>query len=556
MTCPQPVRWFLLLGALCLPTASAIAQTAKVAQSEDSESAYRIAGTVVSKTDGHPLASARVTIRDVKNSQKFQSMITSEDGKFEFGRLPAGKYSLEGAKRGFVSAGYDQHEQFSTAIVTGAGVDTESLLLKLAPDAVITGKVLDEAGEPVRRASVTLYYDSHQQGVDLIHAFRRSQTDDLGAYEIAALIPGTYFVSANAKPWYAVHPNSDVIRSEPGRSTAPPTMIDRSLDVAYPTTYYADVTEAESATPIPVRGGERVQVDIHLNPVPALRVTFRLPGDDKNGFIFPQLEQSAFDDSVFVQANGGRMISPGVFEITGIPAGRYNIRLRGPGTGLQMNGVDLSKEEELDTTTAEAFGAIKVSAQMPDAATLPPQLLIALRSGSRTTISPQRLDAKGEAEFQEVPAGHYEVLAFGPGKRYSISHMAAEGAEASGHSLTVTPGASASVSLTLVAGSAEIHGTAKRAGKGFAGAMVVLVPDNPEGNRDLFRRDQSDLDGTFSFYGVIPGSYTVVAIDNGWDLDWSLPGVIAAYAKGGQKIEVGNRAQPTHLAEAVGVQSK
>jgi hypothetical protein len=38
--------------------------------------------------------------------------------------------------------------------------------------------------------------------------------------------------------------------------------------------------------------------------------------------------------------------------------------------------------------------------------------------------------------------------------------------------------------------------------------------------RDLFRRDQSDLDGTFSLHGVIPGTYTVVAIDNGWDLDW------------------------------------
>ena len=53
-----------------------------------------------------------------------------------------------------------------------------------------------------------------------------------------------------------------------------------------------------------------------------------------------------------------------------------------------------------------------------------------------------------------------------------------------------------------------------RAGKGFAGAMVVLVPKNPEADRELFRRDQSDLDGTFLLRNVIPGSYTLLAIQN------------------------------------------
>src|SRR6202011_5200403 len=98
---------------------------------------------------------------------------------------------------------------------------------------------------------------------------------------------------------------------------------------------------------------------------------------------------------------------------------------------------------------------------------------------------------------------------------------------------------------------------AKRAGQPFAGAMVVLVPKSPERDRDLFRRDQSDLDGTFSLQNVVPGSYTVLAIENGWDLDCSQPAVIAAYLKRGRRIEVGNQAgQPLTLAEAVEVQSK
>jgi hypothetical protein len=109
----------------------------------------------------------------------------------------------------------------------------------------------------------------------------------------------------------------------------------------------------------------------------------------------------------------------------------------------------------------------------------------------------------------------------------------------------------------VVAGSAEVQGTATRAGKGFAGAMVVLVPRNIEGNYDLFRRDQSDLDGTFLLRSVVPGSYTLLAIENGWDLDWSQPGVMAAYLRHGRKIEVSNgNGRPMDIAEPIEVQSK
>src|SRR5882724_358826 len=115
-------------------------------------SGYTIAGTIVSKTDGHPLPQARVTVRDVKDPKKSQSFVTAEDGKFKFSGLPAAKYSLNGAKRGFIPAAYDQHDFFSTAIVTGSGFETESLVLRLAPAAVIAGKILDETGDPIRRA--------------------------------------------------------------------------------------------------------------------------------------------------------------------------------------------------------------------------------------------------------------------------------------------------------------------------------------------------------------------------------------------------------------------
>jgi carboxypeptidase family protein len=534
-------------GAMASP-----AQTANAGQPKTS-SGYRIAGTVVSKTDMHPLSRARIYLRDTKERQQAQSILTGDDGKFEFDGLPAGKYSLNGAKRGFISASYDQHEQFSTAIVTGAGLDTETLLLRLAPAAVITGKVLDEFGEPVRRAMVTLYRDDHSNGVDQIRQSRASQTDDLGAYELGPLMPGTYFVSASGKPWYAIHPNSEA-RGARAENTA----VDRSLDVAYPMTYYADVTDADSATPILIQGGERAQVDIHLNPVPALHLLFHVPRDDQHGINFPQLQQPTFDGSTSVQGTGGQVVSPGLLEITGIPAGRYNVRMGGQGSGVQINSVDFNKDgEEVDTSHAEALSSVNVSVRIAGENTLPAQMKVGLRSGRREIVASQELNTKGEAELQQVPAGKYEVMVWGASKPYFVSRIAASGGEVSGRMIAVAAGSSPSISLTLTGSSVEVRGTVMLAGKPFAGAMVVLVPKNPEIDRDLFRRDQSDLDGTFTLREVIPGSYTVLAIQNGWDLDWSQPAALIAYAKHGQAVEIGDGSgRPVNLADAIEVQSK
>jgi hypothetical protein len=114
---------------------------------------FRIAGTVVSATTGEPLSQARISIAETRDRAKSISMVTSEDGHFEFSQLKAGKYSLEGAKRGFIFSAYEQHEQYSTAIVTGPEFATEQLVLRLTPMALITGHVMDEFGDPAKRKS-------------------------------------------------------------------------------------------------------------------------------------------------------------------------------------------------------------------------------------------------------------------------------------------------------------------------------------------------------------------------------------------------------------------
>jgi hypothetical protein len=135
--------------------------------------------------------------------------------------------------------------------------------------------------------------------------------------------------------------------------------------------------------------------------------------------------------------------------------------------------------------------------------------------------------------------------------------MSSESGVIAGHTLNVTAGTSMAITLSLVGGTVNVEGFARRAGKATSGAMVVLVPRNPESNRELFRRDQSDQDGSFLLRSVIPGLYTIVAIENGWDLDWSRPGVIEHYAKQGQTITVSGQTQTTmHLTDQIEVQSR
>jgi hypothetical protein len=481
-------------------------------------------------------------------------MITGDDGHFEFRNLPAGKYALNGAKRGYISAAYEQHEQFSTAIVTGAGVDTENLMLRLVRTAVLTGHVFDESGEPVRAATVTLWRDDHSAGVSRTVRYRSDQSDDLGSFEFAPLDAGTYFVSAVAKPWYAVYPPS--VRQT--GATDVPTSVDRSLDVVYLPTYYAGATDVEDASPILIRGGDHLDLDLHLTPVPALHVTLRIPPPQAGqGFQIPVLFKRDFDGSQQALQPDVQMTAPGVVEITAAP-GKYELRLSQQNNQpSQSSEVEISQDnQELDGSAGQAVSTIAAKVEVIGEAAPPPQMAFALRNAQQRVVAWGQLNPAREVTFADLVPGNYEVLAGAASRAYSVVSMVVNGAPVSGRSLTVPAGAALVVSLRVVGGAADVNGLAQRAGKGAAGAMIVLVPKNPEANRELFRRDQSDLDGTFTFHSVIPGAYTAIAIENGWDLDWSKPAVIAQYAPHGEKIVVGGSQGAIQLPSPLEIQPK
>lgn len=538
-------RWLTVLAAAFVFAGSTLASMASDGTQIPSGK-YRIAGMVVSAKGGNPLARCRVTITDLKNQQSTKFVITGDDGRFEF-HVPDGKFSLEGAKRGFITASYNQHDQFSSAIVTAADVDTENLVLRLASNAVLTGQVLDESGEPVRNAQVMVYREDHSLGVSHTSLYRGVATDDQGRYEVTPLDEGTYFVSAKATPWYAVHPvtnGADAMNNPP--------QVDSSLDVAYPITYYGDSADADDATPIPVRGGDRLEADIHLSPVPAVHLIVHVP----QGGNFPTLYKPVFDDTEQLEGHSVESVAPGTYELSGFAAGRYTVRMPSAnGNMSEPSEVSLGTGGELDVSATKSTSQIKATVPIGGGTSFPADLQLLLRPNKGKTIHVQ-VDGKGEANFVDIIAGKYDVLAGSATERFSVTRISSEAGTTTGHTLTVPAGASLSITLTLVGGSTAVEGYAERNRKPVAGVMVVLVPKDADADYDRLRRDESDTDGGFSLHDVIPGSYTLVAIENGWDLDWAEPAVLAQYVKRGQAIEIGNKPTTMHLPDPVEVQAK
>lgn len=511
---------------------------------------YRIAGTAVDAKSGSPLSHAYVQIMDAKKRQETQSYLTSSDGRFEF-HVPAGKYGLSAAKRGFIPTSYNQHGLFSTGIVTGAGLDTESLVLRVMPEAIISGKIIDENGEPVRSGGITIYRQNNDAGISRIDQVQSANTDDQGTYEAANLQPGTYFVGVKASAWYEVHPATAIVGP-----SAPPS-VDQSLDVVYPTTYYGDVTEADEATPIPVRSGDRLEADIRLTPVPALHLLFNVPEDGHHGINVPTLEKSVFGQMEGVPNNGVQQVSPGVYEMTGVPPGSYMVTMPNSGGQPQAPMVfNLSSSQELSGVGGSPTAKVEFTVAIQGSRTLPNGLFIGLRD-SKGQVTTMPVDANGKAEIENVIAGQYVVVAGSRNGLHTVAGMSWGGQQRPGRQMTIAPGAILDASITLISGSVTVEGIAKRGEKPFPAAMIVLVPKDPEKNQDLFRRDQSDSDGTFSLLNVVPGSYKVIAIEDGWDLDWAKPAVLARYSRNAQVLNVpANNRNTVHLPTAVEVEKK
>jgi hypothetical protein len=158
--------------------------------------------------------------------------------------------------------------------------------------------------------------------------------------------------------------------------------------------------------------------------------------------------------------------------------------------------------------------------------------------------APVQADAhRGRFSLEAVPPGSWTVTAGSQNQTLAVLAIAAGGAMTAGDKIEVRD---RPVQATMMLGRAQtrVEGFAKKDGKGVSGAMIALIPKETRLYPALVRRDQSDSDGSFSLRDVPDGQYTVLAIQDGWKLDWKQRAVIEPYLRGGVAVNITSQTAP------------
>lgn len=500
---------------------------------------FSASGTVVNAVNGEAVRKAQVQLSPVGQAGQTQHFETGSDGVFVFHGLTPGKYNLIVQAHGFPQQLLDQHGAFNTGVAVGSDKVSSGIVFRLRPEAAISGRILDEHNELVREAQVLLFMRGNDMGKKAVERRGQARSDDQGQYHFNHLQPGTYYVAVSAQPWYSRY-GPQRIRSN-GTNQAQ-VEVDPALDVAYPVTYYPGATDSEEAGAIMLRAGDRISADFNLVPVQSLHITIPNVGQERNG-VMPNFRERVFGDAnIFVQPQVSW--SQDHVEVYGIAPGTYSLILNrggGPDRNQQVQEVSLQGNAEVDLsqlqTLESVHGTLKLDGAQPSR-----NPVISLQNSTSGMIVPTGVNEDGTFTVQPPNPGRYAVsLGNAPG--YAIRTISATGTHISGRSFDFTGTQPVELTIQASEGTGIVNGIVKNGDRPISGAMVVLVPDNPADNLSIFRRDQSDSDGTFTLRDVVPGHYTALALQNGWEMEWGSPETLRPYLGKGTPVDIAGKQQ-------------
>jgi len=336
----------------------------RAAVSQNPRATGMIRGRVVS-TDGRPLPHAQVRLLS-RDPRTPSSMVTAEaDGRFEFRDVAAGTLRVVASKAGYAPIPSGPAQPGPPILSTGRSVELgdgevrERVDVTLARWGTLTGRVVDELGDPLQGATVQVLRIQYEAGRRrLVHVQTAAHpTDDLGQYRLFALSPGQYIVSAVV---------GDVA----------------SLDVpGYVRSYFPGTSAASDAQFVPVAASQEVTgKDFAMSRARTARISGRIinaAGEAKpvgSLTLIPSYRSTAVT-SVPV---GARLFPDGRFEFPNVPDGQYIIR---------------ADHGRTNRSTEGEFGVLPVSVNGADVTNL------ILQTGEGSSIKGRfRFDASRDAK--------------------------------------------------------------------------------------------------------------------------------------------------------------
>lgn len=473
-----------------------------------------IAGQVVNQSSGAPLKDAIVTLRFMNPNGPVENMVrqTNDAGRFSFTNLWGAEWELSAESPGFApgiyrATRYDSRGRFSLK----KNEQINDVVLKLVPQAVVAGRVLDAEGKPVEGAHVTLQKSGRTGGAPYWTDVASAVTLDNGEYRIPRVASGRYVVKSTFS-----RPALQRLRSQ------------SEVEMGYAATYYPSVTDPSLASIVDVSDGREIRgIDIQLAPTPLfhLRGRFQLPAEGTNSGQLLLLDRL---DPTRVIAT----VAPGppdyLFDISRIPPGSYLAYAK---LFLWSLSQPVQAVQPVDVADRDLDGLSLRLARLPDAipGVLRPKSedrqvdlhRIAVRTpliglGKSFDVTSWSAYQIGKDLSFQVPLSYYsDVARFRvqvsdlPEGCY-IASVRYGGAEVPERGVEYSPGATLVITVGVNGG--RVDGvTAGEDDQPLASAVVGLFPaDGKNGPVST----QSDARGAFHFLAIPPGDYKLIAWDD------------------------------------------
>jgi protocatechuate 3,4-dioxygenase beta subunit len=541
------IRLFLLL-LISLPAWTQTGTIAKVPPTSALE------GQVVKDPGSLPVKKAEVQLiaEGQEEEGKTYTGTTDAEGHFRIEGIRAGRYRAFVERVGLVEIDKRRKRSAGTALSFDPRKDISDLVLHMLPAAVVVGRVVDEDGDPMPRADVSVLRYGYTLGQRHLETAASGTTNDLGEYRIPDLLPGRYLITANPTPDF-----SNLAAAPADKPNGQPKQ-----ETAYVPTYYPGTTDRSEAAFLELRAGDETAVNFNLTP----SQTFHVRGSvanlgNKNGRAALSLRAKDSNTEIAELVD-----KDGKFDLDHVPPGSYTLLARTENLQsaemtqqlLEVANSDVNGLRVVLMEGSRVRGKVSVAGNRKADLS---SLLIFLQPGDRDrtqsffdrdlVVNPTLAQVKSDGAFElkDVPAGNYVVRIEGDPKLedFYLKSTTVGPTDITNSGLTVGGGGTYSLEVLVGMSAAKLDGTVVDSdGHPVADATVVVVPSGERSGRsELYQKGNTDQRGVFYLAGLTPGDYVVYAfesIEEGAYLD---PAFMKPHENSGEKVHLDENSRKT-----------
>jgi len=514
-----------------------------------------ISGILANSLSGEPLGKATVTLRIVDSGDRQaggvpRSYAATSDasGQFFIPNVAPGKFRLSAKRTGYVELDYGANDpQYNGSIITlNAKQALTGILFRLPPHGVITGKVLDQDGEPMQSVQVQAMKVKYSQGRKQLISYGDASTNDIGEFRVYGLPPGRYYLNVSPRR------NDFGGGGPPGRGMR--TVVAQVPDEEYTSAYYPGTSDIATAIPIELAAGAQLRgFELTLRKKRTVKVRGRVldtTGSDPNRMMVSLIPTGPVSPGSTRRAM--RIDQNGNFEILSVTPGSYNLVAAIPARGKSVSGrvplqVGNSGVENAAITLNPPMtltGRIRIDGNTTLA---PSNIQLSLRSLEPDLSmfggppASAKSDANGAFQLQNVNPDLYAFSISGLPDGMYVKSVLVNGVDAQLTGLDLTRGGTGPIDIVLSPNAGSATGLVQNEQQQPAtNITVVMVPQELErkSQPQFYRTASTDTTGRFTFANLTPGSYRVYAwevIESGAYMD---PDFMRPFENRGEPVQI------------------